>query len=52
MNDEYDDLHDDRMAYLAEVRQQRQQLARLLRNPGCQDPDHPGCAACDEDDTP
>jgi uncharacterized protein YeeX (DUF496 family) len=34
MNDEYDDLHDDRMVYLAEVRRERHQLARLLRNPG------------------
>ena len=29
---------------------ERQRLHRLLRNPDCRDPDHPGCEACWEVD--
>jgi len=28
----------------------RQQRARLLANPDCRDPDHPGCVKCEADD--
>lgn len=41
-NDEYDDLR-------AEALAERRYHNRLMRNPDCRDPDHPGCEHCDED---
>ena len=45
-----DDLDDDLgQELLTEVHWQRRHQARLLSNPDCRDPDHPGCAACNDD---
>lgn len=51
MNDWYDADDDYAEELRAEVRWQRRHQARLLRNPDCRDPDHPGCDNCaDEED--
>ena len=34
----------------AQVRFEKQRHARLMRNPDCRDPDHPGCEHCMETD--
>lgn len=45
--DYYDDELDDlRM----EAKAERQYNNRLARHPNCNDPDHPGCEACEGDD--
>ena len=46
--DDYDDPYEYPMTTYARVLR-RARAGRLLRHPGCQDPDHPGCPACDED---
>ena len=46
------DLAEDEMADLrAEARWERHRHARLMRNPDCRDPDHPGCELCEEDES-
>jgi len=44
-------FHDgDEAAYLAAIdRYSRAQQARLTQHPDCRDPDHPGCAKCNEE---
>lgn len=45
------DLAEDDLADLrAEARWERQRHARLMRNPDCRDPDHPGCELCEENE--
>ena len=48
-SDDYDgpdyDAEDERQNDLARKRYN----AALMRHPDCRDPDHPGCADCDED---
>jgi hypothetical protein len=34
----------------AQDRFERQMLARLMANPDCRDPDHPGCEKCEDED--
>ena len=34
----------------AQMRFEKQRHARLMRNPDCRDPDHPGCEHCMEAD--
>ena len=47
----YDDDYDSEVEELkAEARFERQRTARLLRNPDCRDPDHPGCDKCADHD--
>jgi hypothetical protein len=43
--DDYDPELDD---LKAESRLSRQRATRLMYNPDCRDPDHPGCADCAE----
>ena len=43
--DDYDPALDD---LKAEARLERQRATRLMYNPDCRDPDHPGCADCAE----
>jgi hypothetical protein len=43
--DDYDPEFDD---LKAESRLSRQRATRLMYNPDCRDPDHPGCADCEE----
>lgn len=45
------DSSDDIADLRAEARWERQRHARLMRNPDCRDPDHPGCEHCEERDT-
>jgi hypothetical protein len=50
MSDDWYDADDDNYQEMAaEARWQRRQQAQLLSNPDCRDPDHPGCAICDND---
>lgn len=42
-SDELDDLR-------LEAKAERQYRNRLARHHNCQDPDHPGCEACEGDD--
>ena len=43
------ELDAERTVIIALLRWQRRQQARLQRNPDCRDPDHPGCAACEDE---
>ena len=43
--DDFDPVLDD---LKAEARLSRQRATRLMYNPDCRDPDHPGCADCAE----
>jgi hypothetical protein len=45
--DDYDPSLDD---LKAEARLERQRATRLMYNPDCRDPDHPGCPDCAEHD--
>lgn len=45
-----DDDRENTMRELAwEDKQKRTQLLRLIANPDCRDPDHPGCSQCNEE---
>lgn len=46
----FDDDDDVAADLRAEDAWRRRQQTRLLRNPDCRDPDHPGCEHCAEDD--
>jgi hypothetical protein len=45
--DDFDPVLDD---LKAEARLSRQRTTRLMYNPDCRDPDHPGCDKCAEHD--
>ena len=45
----YDDNDDELEDLRAEARYARRHHNKLARHPNCQDPDHPGCEACEGD---
>jgi len=46
----YHDSSDDLEDLRAEALWERKRHARLMQNPDCRDPDHPGCEHCEERD--
>ncbi len=48
--DDYDPDEDTRAELRAEDRAKKQYWRRLIANPDCRDPDHPGCENCRDDE--
>jgi len=47
---DYDPIEDERAELKAEAAWQRSYDRKLINHPSCNDPDHPGCSLCMEED--